>query len=65
LDVLKEFVMLERKTYFEQVPLAIIKEIIEEQTEPEIAIETGRGAKKKTSREAPMKAGSRQRSKNL
>jgi hypothetical protein len=41
--------MLEPKTHFEQVPLEIVKEIIEKQIKPEIATEPGHATEKKTS----------------
>jgi hypothetical protein len=41
--------MLEAKTHFEQVPLAIVKQIMEKQMKPEIASEPGPATEKKTS----------------
>jgi hypothetical protein len=64
LDVLEEFVMLELKTHFEQVPLAIIKEMIKRQNDAEAATGPGRGTKKKPSQGPASKAESRQRRKS-
>jgi hypothetical protein len=53
--------MLELKTHFEQVPLAIIREMIKQQNEAETATEPAQEVKKKTSHKPPSKAGTRQR----
>ena len=53
--------MLEPKTHFEQVPLEIIKGIIEEQIEAEIAIEPVRVTKKKTAQARALSAKGNQR----
>ncbi len=57
--------MLKPRTHFDQVPLATIKEIIEKPIEPETAIESGRGAKKKTPPKRALTAeGNRRRGKS-
>jgi hypothetical protein len=53
--------MLKPRTHFDQVPLETIKEIIENPIEPETAVESGRGAKKKTSPERALTAEGNQR----
>jgi hypothetical protein len=53
--------MLKPRTHFDQVPLETIKEIIENPIEPETAVESGRGAKKKTSPERALTAEGHQR----
>jgi hypothetical protein len=41
--------MINKKTTFEQVPLKIVKEIVETETEPETQIELGQATKKNAS----------------
>jgi hypothetical protein len=52
--------MIEAKTHFDQVPLAVVKEILEKQVVLENGIEPGRVAKKKTSVERPLNAEGKQ-----
>jgi hypothetical protein len=52
----KESVMIEAKTHFAQVPLAVVKEILEKQVVLEDVIEPGQVKKKKASHERPLNA---------
>jgi hypothetical protein len=52
--------MIEPKTHFDQVPLAVVKEILEKQVVPEDVIESGEVTKKKTSRERTLNAEGKQ-----
>jgi len=52
--------MIEAKTHFDQVPLAVVKEILEKQVVLENVIEPGQVKRKKTSRERPLNAEGKQ-----
>ena len=48
--------MIEAKTHFDQVPLAVVKEILESQVVLEPLIEPEQVTKKKASHDRPLKA---------
>jgi hypothetical protein len=52
--------MIEAKTHFDQVPLAVVKEILESQVVLKPLIEPDQVTKKKTSHDRPLKAEGRQ-----
>jgi hypothetical protein len=52
--------MIEAKTHFDQVPLALVKEILEKQVVLEDAIEPGQVKKKKISDERSLNAEGKQ-----
>ena len=52
--------MIEAKTHFDQVPLAVVKEILGKQVVLENVIEPGQVKKKKTSDERPLNAEGKQ-----
>jgi hypothetical protein len=52
--------MIDPKTHFDQVPLAVVKEILEKQIVPENVIEPGQVTKKKTSDERALNAEGKQ-----
>ena len=46
--------MLEPRTHFEQIPLEMVRKIVEEQIEREIAAEQAQGTEERTSQEDPL-----------
>jgi hypothetical protein len=52
--------MIEAKTHFDQVPLAVVKEILESRVVLEPLIEPEQVTRKKTSRGRPLKAEGKQ-----
>jgi hypothetical protein len=52
--------MLEPRTHFEQVPLEIVRKIVEEQARKELAIEDHQETGKKTPEEVFLRAGNNQ-----
>jgi hypothetical protein len=52
--------MIEAKTHFDQVPLAVVKEILESQVVLKPLIEPDQVTKKKTFHDRPLKAEGRQ-----
>jgi hypothetical protein len=52
--------MLEAKTHFEQIPLEIVRKIVEEQVRKEVTIEDNQETGKKTPEEVILRAGNNQ-----